>query len=139
MNPKIVKADKAYRRTIVIILLLIVLGGLSMFQWLVPWANKAVHQIDPQKGLVMVRYFLVGMFLAIVAISAYLAFFGRNVLKNRKFPPPGVKVLVDTRLVEGEPAIIRGQLILLASLLLFIFSFYGVLVTLYKIFLTIKR
>ena len=139
MNSKIVQTDKTYRRKILVILFLIVLAGLALFQWLVPWANETVHRIDPQKGLTLVRCALIVMFLAIIFSAVYLAFFGRNVLKHRSFPPPGVKVLRDTRLVEGDSAIIRGQIIVLLSLLLFIFGLYGVLVTLYKLYLLIGR
>ena len=138
MDPKIIQTDKTYRRKTLVILFLIGLAGLALFQWLVPWANKTVLQLEPQKGLALVRCILVVMFLAIVSLAVYLAFFGRRVLKHRSFPPPGVKVLRDTRLVEGESATIRGQIIIFLSLLLFIFGLYGVLVTLYKLFLLIS-
>jgi hypothetical protein len=139
MNSKIVQTDKPYRRKILVVMFLVVLAGLALFQWLVPWANKTVQQIDPQKGLTLVRCALIIMFLAIVSSAAYLAFFGRKVLKHRSFPPPGVKVLRDTRMVEGAAATIRGQIIILLSLLLFVFGLYGILVTLYKLYLFIGR
>ena len=139
MAPKIIQADKAYRRKILVILFLTVLAGLATFQWLVPWASKTVHQIEPNKGLALARYVLTVMFLSVLFISLYLAFFGRKVLRHREFPPPGAKVLRDTPLVEGKSAIIRGQIIILLALLLFIFSLYGFLVTLYKLFLLFGR
>jgi hypothetical protein len=139
MTPKIIPADRTYRRKVLIILFLIVLAGLALFQWLVPWVNKAALQIEPHKGLALAMCVLLVMFIAIVSLAVYLAFFGRRVLKNRRFPPPGVKVLRDTRLLEGKPATIRGQIIILLSVLLFIFSLYGILVTLYKLSLLIRR
>jgi len=139
MSSKIVKADKSYRRKIIVILFLIGLSGLVLFLWLLPRINQTVHQIEPQKGLALVRCLLVVMFLAIVSIAVYLAFFGRNVLKYRSFPPPEVKVLRDTRIIEGESAIIYGQIIVWLSVLLFIFGLYGILITLYKLYLSIGR
>jgi len=137
MNSKIVQADKSYRQKILIILFLIVLAGLALFQWLVPWADQRVHQVEPRTGLALVRCALVVMFAAVASLAVYLAFFGRKVFRHRCFPPPGIKVLRDTRQVEGESAIIRGQIIILLSVLLLIFSLYGVLATLYKLYLLV--
>ncbi|MDF1592325.1 MAG: hypothetical protein P1P89_12490 [Desulfobacterales bacterium] len=139
MSPKIIQADKSYRRKIIVILFLIVLSGLALFLGLLPRINQTVHQIEPQKGLALVRCLLGVMFLAVVSIAIYLACFGRNVLKYRNFPPPGVKVLRDTRIVEGESATIYGQIIVLLSVLLFIFGLYGILITLYKLYLSIGQ
>ena len=139
MNPKIIQADRSYRRKTLIILFLIVIAGLLMFQWLVPWADQKVHRVDPQMGLVMVRCTLIVLFIAIASLAVYLAVFGRKVLQHGCFPPPGIKVIRDTRLLEGKSAIIRGQIIILLSVLLLIFSLYGALVISYKLYLLIGR
>ena len=72
MDSKIIQADKTYRRKILVILFLIGLAGLALFQWLVPWANQTLLQLEPQKGLALLRCVLVVMFLAIISTAVYL-------------------------------------------------------------------
>jgi hypothetical protein len=139
MNAKIVPADKSYRLKTILLLVLVVLAGLATFQWLVPWAHQAVRRLEPQKGLFVVRCALMVMFCTMVSLAVYLACFGRKVLKYRSIPPPGTKVLRDTRLVEGKSAVLRGQIVMLLSVLMLIFGLYGLLVTLYKLYLLVGR
>jgi hypothetical protein len=59
------------------------------------------------------------VFLSVVPMAIYLYRFGRRVVRQGRFPPPGTWLIVNTRLIEGERAVRRGRLVMtLAAVLL---------------------
>jgi len=127
MNQGVVRADKLYRRKILIITLFLVLIGVVLFSGVIPWAQAYLQRLAPQKALCMVRVALVAMFLSMVPIALYLWTFGRKVLSSERFPPPDVKVIKDTRLLEGEKATFRGRLVIAFALILILLGLLGAL------------
>jgi hypothetical protein len=60
------------------------------------------------------------LILPIIAASFYLAWLGYISVKYQRFPPEGLSVTRDVRILEGRSAIIRGRIIISLSMLIFI-------------------
>jgi len=58
---------------------------------------------------------------------------GWQVIKHRQIPPPGTKVIVDTKVLEGDKAVTRGRLIIAISLVLIVLGLFGGLYFPYKL------
>lgn len=55
----------------------------------------------------------------ILALAAYLFQYGRRIGQARRVPPPGYAVVVDTKVLEGAPAVRRARLIVTIAAILF--------------------
>jgi len=112
MPDRIILADKKYRKKIFIIYFISVALGAALIGWGLPWVKGHIQGLAPESALnnliMLVRF----MFLSIVPIGFYILSHGRKILIHKQFPPPGTKVIIDTRVIEGEKALIRGRLII---------------------------
>jgi uncharacterized membrane protein len=72
---------------------------------------------------------LIVMFLSIIPMALCLLAFGRKVLASGQFPPPGVKVIKDTRIIQGEKARVRGRMLAFLSIILMVLGLSGALYT----------
>ena len=131
MNQEIIRADKRHRRKFFVIYILLVSLGAVLFEWVVPWGKEYLQRLDPETALSVVKIALVVMFLSIVPFGLYLWKFGRKVMEHQRFPPPGVKVIRDTRLIEGEKAKVRGQVMVVLALILIVVGLFAAVYTPY--------
>ena len=54
--------------------------------------------------------------LPLLAFAAYVWSLGGRAIRAREFPPPGLKVIRDTRVITGENAVSRGRLLKVLAL-----------------------
>ena len=54
----------------------------------------------------------------LIAFAVYLWRLGARVLRAQQFPPPGFRVIRDTPVISGPPAMTRGQVIQVLALCL---------------------
>ena len=133
MHQGIIHADKTYRRKVLVIcIVLFSLGGL-LIGWVLPWAKEYLHRLDPETALSVMKVTLVVGFLSVVPFGLYLLAFGCKVMEHERFPPPGVKVIRDTKLIEGEKARVRGRLLVVFSLILIVFGLFAAVYTPYML------
>lgn len=115
MTDRIILADKKYRRKVIIIYLISVALGAALISWGLPWVKGHIKGLEPESALnnliMLVRF----MFLSIVPFGFYMLSHGRKVLMHEQFPPPNSKVIIDTRIIVGEKALIRGRIIIAAA------------------------
>ena len=102
MNEGIVHADRRYRRKILTIYIILVLLGVVLIEWGLPWAEEYLERLDPKRALRVVAVVLAVQFLIIVPIALYLFAYGRKVIKYERNPPPGIKVIWDTKVIQGR-------------------------------------
>ncbi len=86
-----------------------------------------------QKALGIIKVALVVLFLSILPLAAYLFTDGRKMMKYERFPPPGMKVITDTKVVEGEKVKFQGQVVVVLSLVLILLGLLGALYSSYLI------
>ncbi len=133
MNQGIIPADKSYRRRIISIYVVLVLIGLVLIGWVLPLTKAYIEQLEPETALRTLKATLVVVFLTIVPIALYILSFGRKVMQHERFPPPGVKVIRDTKIIEGQKARVRGRLLVVLSLALILLAVIGALYTPYML------
>lgn len=115
----------AYIVSIVVVVMLV--------WWILPWGEGKLEQAEPEVMLRIIRIVFTFIFLSIVPFGLYMCRLGWRVIKHRQMPPPGTKVIVDTKVLEGNKAVTRGKLIVAISLLLIVLGLYGGLYFPYKL------
>jgi len=133
MNEKIIPADRTYRRMVLIIFVVLVVIGVVLIGWVLPVAQGYLDGLEAQRALGLSGVALVVLFLSIIPLAAYLFTVGRKMMKYERFPPPGMKVITDTKVVEGEKVRIQGQVMVVLSLVLILLGLLGALYSSYLI------
>ncbi len=127
MNEKSIPADRTYRRKILIIYVVLVCIGVVLIGWVLPRSQDFLEGLEAQNALGILKVALVVLFLSIVPFGAYLFAVGRKMMKFERFPPPDMKVITDTKVVEGEKVKFQGQVVVVLSLVLILLGLLGAL------------
>jgi hypothetical protein len=111
------KADPSTRRqTILLIVFATSLGALliagfehllePLRDWLTSEPAETAHRAK-------LAFYVTAFILSapVIAFAIYLWLFGARVLRAQRFPPPGIRVIRDTPVVEGQGATRRGHVI----------------------------
>jgi len=130
---RVIKADKRIRMLVILAYIVAVLTMAVFVRWILPWSEGRLEQAEPEVMLGIIRIVIAFIFLSIVPFGVYLCLFGWRVIKCRQMPPPGTKVIVDTKVLECDKAVTCGRLILAVSLLLIVLGLYGVIYFPYKL------
>ena len=110
MNQDIIPADKEFRKRFIIFLVLIVIvfviSILSMKSYLDQMAQltRGNPDLAVKKVMVLLKWWLGLGSLPILGLAVYQILLARRVLKSGQFPPPGMKVVRDTRMRTGGKA-----------------------------------
>jgi hypothetical protein len=115
---QIIRADKSYRKKVILIYVVLVCLGLFAIVWGLPRAEQFLRKLDLETALRVARTMLLMVFLSVAALGLYLFRFGRSVMEHERFPPPNRKVIRDTNLLEGQEAITRGRILVFLALIL---------------------
>jgi hypothetical protein len=116
------KADKEYRTKYLKCLFLYTGLGFAMILWVVPFLISFLETLKPERAIKTVVVVFIIMFLSLIPMAIYMMKLGRRILKSERFPPPGMKVIRDTVVLEGQHARYRGYLIMILSLILILLS-----------------
>jgi len=129
----IVKADRLVRTVIVIAWVVCVILGVVMVKWVVPWGQDRLEKAEPAKALRIIQVVIAFIFLSTLPFSACLYWLGRRAVVYRQMPPPGTRVIKNTRVLEGRDAVTRGRLIAGIAVALFAVALVGGLYVPYKL------
>jgi hypothetical protein len=133
VNEEIIPADRTYRRTLLVIYLVLVLVGGALIGWVLPWAEGYLEGLEATRALGVIKFALIVLFLSMVPLGAYLFSVGRKMMKYQRFPPLGMKVITDTQVVEGEKVKFQGQVVVVLSLILILLGLFGAIYCSYLI------
>ena len=120
-SPKILSASKKYRWLVLLIFLGMILLGLVFMQLTESYIQelKQLSQDSPRQAMNKSAFLLVFIAMAAgfpaVGIGAYFIYQGNQIRVTRQFPSPGTRVIVDTPIIEGSPAILRGHLLMVGG------------------------
>ena len=129
MSEEIVRADKSYRRKFFTWHAIFILFGAVVIVWGLPWLEEYLRQANPKTAAGILRGWFIFAFLSIIPIAIYMLSLGRKVIKHERIPLPGAKVIIDTRPMVGKKAMVRGQGLVVVSLLLIALGLSGALFT----------
>jgi hypothetical protein len=132
---EIISADKGLRKKTIILIIAIVLAvmivGPYLSGYLTDLRQEGVERPESAypKMISLMKWVLGSAALLITLTGAYLLIIALRSLKAGHYPPPGMKVIKDTRIKTGRPAKIMagllifnsGAIILLIGLVFFLF------------------
>ena len=115
------RADPGARRQVILYLVVAAVIGvlviLVLERYRIPlrdWALADPVRSTERVGWIIL-FFAALLLVPLLGFAAYLWSLGGRVVRAREFPPPGLRVIRDTRVITGKAAITRGrQLRLLA-------------------------
>jgi len=130
---RVIKADKKTRALAVLICIVWACVGVALIEWVLPWGQEQLERAEPGQASRVMQLLVGFIFLSVIPFAAYLFWFSLRAVAHRQMPPPGTRVIRDTKLLEGDKAVTRGRLIMLMALLLVVLGLLGGLYLPYKI------
>ncbi|MBL7149332.1 MAG: hypothetical protein ISS80_04590 [Candidatus Cloacimonetes bacterium] len=125
-NEKIVKTDKDFRKKVLLITLLLVMAGIIFIFYFQNYLTglRSLAEEYPELALQRIINSMIIIIFSLMIIFAgagiYFLRLGILTIKTSQFPPPGIKVIKDTRLIEGKNAVRKGIIIIILSMLFII-------------------
>jgi MFS family permease len=113
-----IKADRRARMVVMAGCAGAVLLGLVLVAWVIPRGQDYLQRQEPHVSLRVLQIFTALIFLSFLPVSGYMFWFGRRVARSRQMPPPGTRVIRDTRVIAGERAVTRGRGMMLVAVVL---------------------
>ncbi|MEJ2468324.1 MAG: hypothetical protein P8Y51_04510 [Campylobacterales bacterium] len=117
--------DTNHRRNV--IALLIAAGAAFLLAtasgWLEP--GRWFEALEGEALAERIRLVFLILFLPLLPAGFYVIRFGRNVLRSGRFPPPGTKVIRETRVRTGKKAKRMGYASLAYGIALLLVFWYG--------------
>ena len=118
---KVMTASKKYRWLIIILFFVMLLLGLVFLQLTESYIEelRELSQRSPEQAMNKTAFLLV--FISMMAgfpaigMGTYLIYNGNQIRITRQFPSPGTRVIVDTPVLEGSRASLRGQLLMICG------------------------
>ncbi len=124
MNVEIVYADKKLRQRAVLLMLTLILILAPIALLTLNYLNdlEALAESNSKEALskAITLTYIWGAFFTIgnLAIFSYLMWLGIKIIKADRYPPPGMRVIKDTKVVRGKRARFRGGLLIFTAVLI---------------------
>ncbi len=114
MSPEIQPADARLRIRVLLAMTLLAAAGTAGLLVLDGYLDKldsggTGKPLAAERALAVVRWFLALMAAGGVMLGLYLGWISWRTLRSERFPPPGVRVISDTRIRRGREARRHGQ------------------------------
>jgi hypothetical protein len=129
----VIKADKRARMLFILAWIVCVCVGAALIRWVLPWGQGQLERTEPGDALHVIQLVIGFIFLSVIPFGVYLLRLGRRAVAHQQMPPPGTRVIMDTKVLEGDKAVTRGRLIMVIALLLVALSLAGGLYLPYKL------
>lgn len=123
----ILKADPAYKRRWLLLLAAMAITALAVGLWGLPALMEHLQEKEPSEAIRFIQILLFLLFAPVLPMAYYLYRVARRIQASGQCPPPGMKVIRDTEIVEGNGARRTGKLLLIASIILTIAAFLGMI------------
>jgi len=121
---KVIKADGALKKKIFLFYVVVAIAGIIVFKLSYDYLQElrvlAQEDINTavDRMLFFIHVWLAVSIVAIVAVGGYLLWFALRVLRSGQMPPPGTRVIRDMKVIDGERAMKRAKVLIVASVLL---------------------
>jgi len=122
-QPDMIPADPAYRKKVLLSLVLIVLGLAFLLYILQIYLQANIHSSSPEKVMLALKWLLITLAITPIAFAIYIIVFALKVYRQGMFPPEGTKVFRDTPILYDQDARRRANiLVVLSGVLMFMSS-----------------
>jgi hypothetical protein len=128
MVEKIIRADKKTKVFYLILIVILIAAALLIYGI---WQNyygelNQLAENHPDQALMKIMNLVKVIIIINPVITAFFMIYfivlGTKTYRSRQFPPPGIKVIRDTRLTEGEKARKYAMGLWFIAAILFIFA-----------------
>jgi len=110
MEEKMIRADKKSRTIYLIIIIIIIILAVLLYKYWQDYYRElsALSENHPDLALMkvmnLIKVFIIINPVITFGFMIYFILMGVKTYKSELFPPPGIKVIRDTRLIEGDKA-----------------------------------
>ncbi|MGK7910413.1 MAG: hypothetical protein AB4050_02865 [Synechococcus sp.] len=110
------KADPELRRTVLLGLVGVAVLGYVARQWGLPRVMEAISDQAPAQAVRSLQAMAILAFAPMLPIAYCIHKLARRVKTSQRFPPPGMAVIRDTKILTGETAKHLGSKLMAFSL-----------------------
>ena len=135
MNEEIIYADKRLRQRAVLLMLMLILIlapiALLTLNYLNDLETLAKNNSKEALSKIITLTYIWGVFFTVgnLAIFGYLMWFGIKIIKADCYPPPGMRVIKDTKVVKGSKARLRGGFLIFIAIVIFLAGSTTIIIT----------
>jgi cytochrome bd-type quinol oxidase subunit 2 len=129
MRQTIIPADKKLRKKIILFLVLIAVALILSESYFKGYLERIEEESQKNPDLAFRKILFlfklcVGVVsLLLVGMGGYLILLARRISKSGQYPPPGMKVIRETRIRTGDEAKSIRTLMVVSSVILIVFGF----------------
>jgi hypothetical protein len=122
MEEKIIPADKTLKNRLILFFIVVAVVGVFIINYTVAYFGelKQLAGTDPAAAMnrvVQVINILLPLFaLSVAATGLYCIVMAVRIIKSGQCPPPGTRVIRDTRIITGERALNRARAMIIFSI-----------------------
>ena len=131
MNTGVIPADKELRKKFIIFLVLVTIAFIAFkphikgYMDQIDQLSKKNPELAYKKTMLLLKWSMGVVFILLLSMGVYLSLLARRTLRSGQYPPPGMRVIRDTRLRTGNQAKRAAiSLIVLASILIVVAFFF---------------
>ncbi|MDJ0704886.1 MAG: hypothetical protein QNJ46_16515 [Leptolyngbyaceae cyanobacterium MO_188.B28] len=121
----ILKADPEYRRKCLLLYGALAAVGLALAHWGAPLLKAWILGKELSEAIRLLQVLLGLMGLPLLLMAYYSYRLARKAIASSQFPPPGMKVLRDTEILEGPAARRKGRQLWVVSIALALIAVIG--------------
>jgi hypothetical protein len=129
----VVKGDRRLRLVAYGGHLLSVLVVVAVIARMGQFSQKGPVETQPIIFLRIVQIVIAFVFLSVLPFAIYMFRLGRGAVRHGLLPPPGMRILSDMKLIEGDKAVKRGRRMATIGFVLILIALIGGLYVPYKI------
>ena len=105
-------ADPSYKKKVLILIILLFGLGAACLNWLIPLFNSYLIQQKPDVALRVIMCITIALLIVPGSFVIYILRIALRTLRQGQFPPTGLKVFKDTRILYDEAARTRAKIII---------------------------
>jgi hypothetical protein len=114
------KADPAARKKAVLLLLIFAVLGAGSFYIVEATKYDLADWVETNATAILNDLKIIAVALVVLFTPVYLALYhffslGSRIARTQRFPPPGLAVIRDTKIITGDTAILRGRILQILS------------------------
>ena len=120
------KADLDLRRTVLVCLIVFGAVGFIALQWGLPKVMEAIAAQEPAQAIRSLKLMAGASFYPALPLAYFTYKVARRIRTSRRFPPPGMAVIRDTKILTGDAAKQLGSKLMAVSFLFGLMTLLGI-------------